>query len=824
MIINFFKHNIPIIIITIIVCLFCSSGLYAQRYTIDDNKFIQLTDEGRQYYEKNLPHVINFVDSPHFPPIYQQDHWVCNQVAASYYMFTYETNIRKGLNSSDPANQYAVYFPWNIGNGGSGWYGDNYILSMEMMKDQGIPKMLDSPADQTQDSSLWASGYDFYYQLMHNKIEDYFMIDVSSAEGIQTLKGWVYDRLGTDYHGGSGTFLANSAVGGTSYLPAGTPEQGAYVFIQCGDNALHARTIIGYNDIIRYDYNGDGEYTNNIDLNGDGVIDARDWEIGGFRVAESYGPDWQGDGTCYFMYRTFAEKYGEGGILNNYVHVLVPHTDYKPEITAKIRLTHEARRRIKVKIGINPDTTATEPIFVKDFPFFNYQGGNNYMQGGTTEADKTIEFGLDITPLLEYFSDNSCAKIFLIVDEFDPHGEFFGMIDYFSIRDYTTANVQEFSFGEAVEMINHSTTQLAVNVQLEDLDRPRITTESLPMLSATEYNWRVLDFDEGEPPYKWELLPYFEQTEHYHLFEEFEGTKISPDNLFCGELSLEIPFQFPFKDYTSNSIKIHTRGYVLPKPYTSTWTQFREHLYPMFINEQMISPLTRFSMFNNHEDGEGIWYKFVQDTVKIRWKTSDQWSPWTEANFGVNLIADGTIEFLYGSVYLNKVYSNIGGISYGDRSSNIMTFMDKVPLPNTKVRIKTYPVPEGLYIDSNGVIRGYIGEYTDYPIRIKLTDSRGVSHTKSFTVTTDKDDISLIENKAVLYPNPVKDYVEIQIDNPENKEVILSVYSQEGRLVKKYVYDEGERFSLNLSHLENAYYLLKITMPEKLNIIKFIKE
>ncbi len=812
------------IIITIILLFVTYAILEAQRYIIEDNKYIKLTEEGREYYEKNLPSVINFVNSPHFPPIYQQTHWVCNQVAASYYMYTYETNLRKGINSSDPANQYAIYFPWNFGNGGTGWYGDNYIITMEMMKDQGIPKMIDSPADQTQDSSKWVSGYDFYYQLMHNKIEDYFMIDVSTASGIQTLKAWIYDRLGSDYYGGTGTFLANSAVGGTSFLPAGTPEEGAFVFIQCGDNALHARTIIGYNDNIRFDYNGDGQYTNDVDLNGDGIIDARDWEKGGFRVAESYGPTWQGDGTCYFMYRTFAEKYGEGGILNNYVHVIIPHLEYKPELTTKIKLTHEARRRIKVKIGISPDTTATEPIFVKDFPFFNYQGGNNYMQGGTSEADKTIEFGLDITPLLEYFDHTGNAKLFLIVEEFDPHGEYFGRIDFFSIRDYTQNQVVEFAYGEATDLINHSSTQLSVNVQLGVLDRPRITTESLAMLSATEYNWRVLDFEGGVPPYEWELLPFFDVSEEYHLFQDFEGTKLTPNNLFSGELELDLPFSFPFKDYNTNKIKVHTRGYVLPKPYTTTWTQFREHLYPMFVNEQMISPLTRFSMFNNHDDGEGIWYKFVQDTVKIRWKTSDQWSPWTEANFGLNLIADGTVEFLYGSIYLNKLYSNIGGISHGDRSSHIMCFMDKVPMPNTKIRIKTFPVPEGLSINSNGVIRGYIGEFTDYPIRVKLTDSRGISHTKTFTVTTDSEQFVISDNQAVLYPNPVSDMVEVLINNPENKNVFFSIYTREGRLVQKYVFQDGEKFSFDFSFLSRGFYILNVMHGEHNQIIRFIKE
>ena len=32
-------------------------------------------------------------------------------------------------------------------------------------------------------------------------------------------------------------------------------------------------TIVGYNDSIRFDYNGDGKYTNDVDQNEDGIID-----------------------------------------------------------------------------------------------------------------------------------------------------------------------------------------------------------------------------------------------------------------------------------------------------------------------------------------------------------------------------------------------------------------------------------------------------------------------------------------------------------------------------------------------------------------------
>ena len=84
-------------------------------------------------------------------------------------------------------------------------------------------------------------------------------------------------------------------------------------------------TIVGWNDSIRFDYNNDGQFTNNIDITGDGVIDMKDWEIGGLRFANTYGNAnnlWGNNSFAYMMYATLARNYGDGGIWNNSVHII----------------------------------------------------------------------------------------------------------------------------------------------------------------------------------------------------------------------------------------------------------------------------------------------------------------------------------------------------------------------------------------------------------------------------------------------------------------------------------------------------------------------
>jgi C1A family cysteine protease len=96
------------------------------------------------------------------------------------------------------------------------------------------------------------------------------------------------------------------------------------VIIQWGNSPNHAMTIVGYNDSIRWDYNNDGQYTNHIDINLDGVVDLKDWEIGGFKMANTYGSisGWGDEGFSYMTYKSVADGFQQGGIWDNLVAIV----------------------------------------------------------------------------------------------------------------------------------------------------------------------------------------------------------------------------------------------------------------------------------------------------------------------------------------------------------------------------------------------------------------------------------------------------------------------------------------------------------------------
>ncbi|MCK9255507.1 MAG: T9SS type A sorting domain-containing protein [Bacteroidales bacterium] len=792
-----------------ILLMFFTFSLTGQTKFIINKNELELSKEDLENYSKSLPNSFDLSNSVFWPNLFKQDDWVCNQVAASYYMFSYESNYKKNISSKNKFNCFSIYFPFNFDNGGYGWYGPHYIITMEMLKKLGVPKYGEFLYDTATNVSRWMSGYDLYYSAMHNKIDDYYGIKVNSAEGIETLKAWIFDHGGGAY-GGTATFMANiKENGGSARLPKGSSHQGAYAMVICGDDALHARTIVGYDDNICYDYNNDGKFTNHIDINGDGKVDVHDWEKGGFKLAEANGPDWQGDGYMWITYKAMADAYGQGGILNNLVHVLIPKIDYSPKLTAKFKINHPQRRRLKISIGIATDTEADIWDYLTDFPVFNYQGGDLYMQGGNSEADKSIEAGLDLTNLISYFDYDNCAKLFFVIDEYDKSNSYPGFFEFCSFIDYSNISPKEYVLVNSNTNINNNSRSVFSKVIcLDNVFKPKINTLSLPVLSANTDNNYQFDFIDGYGDSKWELLSYFDTSYCVQDFNYTGGTKLTPDDNFDGTVELQLPFYFNFGKIKTNKIKIHTDGYILVSSESNAWTQFRENLYPLFLNENIISPFARFNFVCDNNNNNGIWYKTVGDTVKIWWNCSDkQYETSTKANFGCNLIANGDIEFLYGDISIKNIYTNICGISYANQSDNIILWKDHdIPAKNTKIKIKQYPVPEGLRINSSGVLKGKAGLLNDYPMRVKISDFNENFDIKTYYLTTsiseDKDDPEFL----VFYPNPILDFVNIRLNMDDEEIKSISVFDSEGKFVIKFSSINSEEFNLDLSNYISGIY------------------
>jgi hypothetical protein len=201
----------------------------------------------------------------------------------------------------------------------------------------------------------------------------------------------------------------------------------------------HAETVVGYNDSVRFDYNGDGKFTNTLDLNGDGKITMADWEVGALLVANSWGPGFGDLGLYYVPYRLLATPMAQGGIKNgNRVCIMTPIATYAPRSALKVSVTSSHRNTIALSIGVNPDPAARTPVHVRKYSHqFTYAGGDLPMCG--KNGSSSIEIGLDISDMLDSIPAAAQASFFLIVDAKSGSGT----VDSLSLMDYTSGTVKQ---------------------------------------------------------------------------------------------------------------------------------------------------------------------------------------------------------------------------------------------------------------------------------------------------------------------------------------------------------------------------------------------
>jgi len=701
------------------------------------------------YTSRSLPSVVDNSQLIYMRSAYNQAHYSCGQASLIGYNFTYEMARERNVSASDPDNQYPTHFAWNFMNGGNGYYGVSYLHSAQMLISCGSPNVTDYGGMAYGGFTRWMSGFQNYRNAMDNRISTISQIPVGTAEELQTLKYWLYDHLEGSESGGLASFYAGYV---TVYetLPAGTPEEGKYVLTGFGSSPNHAMTIVGFHDNVRWDYNNDGQYTNDIDINNDGVVNMKDWEIGGFKMVQSYGgvPNWGDQGYCYMMYKTVADEMAQGGVWNHCVHVMDVKEEFEPELVAKVTLKHDRRVAVKLIAGFSNNVNATSPEYILDSPIFDYQGGDNYMQGGDTEADKTIEFGLDLSPFITNIDLGQHTRFFLQVVENDPWHLGDGEIVSFSIIDYTNGGTETISPQSHVTIIDNDTTTASLTYA-SNYNRVEIETESLPEAIENQSYSYQLTASGGATPYFWEFDKTYEETNGSESFNAIDETQLYPSNNSSGMVSRQLEFDFPFYDSTYSSITVHVDGYLM----------FDEQLYPypyfnddnvLFKVSRSISPfMTQYQRIYTGSGG-GIWYEGDENSATFRWKTKIDGDTGSDLNYSATLYPNGDIKFNYGVMMGFGDLLWLGGVSDGDnfnftRSSNSN---QRIISEGSKTELEKYDYLDEMLITSDGLFYGTPGQpYPGSVIKFKVTDNTFISSTKNLTFSTSS--VALLINDSI---------------------------------------------------------------------------
>jgi len=683
-----------------------------------------------------LPPLVDNSALPYMRPVINQANASCGQAALVSYNYAYELACERNLPAMLPENQYPTHFTYNFQNGGNGWLGVSYFHTIEVLRLCGCMNVADY-GGVYDDGRRWINGYDVYYNGMLNRIKGIQKIKTGTEEGILALKHWLHDHMGEGNHGGMASFYACSPWN-PEILDADTPEGGKYVMTWFYPWAVHAMTIVGYNDSIRWDYNNDGQYTNHIDINEDSIMDPRDWEIGAFKFVNSYGEDWLDSGYCYLMYKCLAETFDNGGIWNQEVHILDIDPDYQPLMTYKITLKHDKRVKIRILAGASSDTSDVVPAWLMDFPIINYQGDEHYLQGNdTTEALKSLEFGLDITPLLRHLTPGEPAKFFFMVDENDPFEDGNGQITSFSLMDYTSGQ-QEISSGETPLAIENNSRTLVSLIHIPDYENVEIITETLPPYSGGEPYSVQLQAGGGQEPYSWELLPGYRMEQSSEIFPQANQQQVLYPLPADTIVAVPLGFSFPFFGETYDTLWMHVNGHIQFDAEAIPWPYLQEpELF--FRCYRLIAPFEFDPAVIVAADNDGGWVELSETSATFRWKISLESLPGnTEVNFAARLHSNGNIEIIYGAPGPGIV-NWLSGISGGNRKDFIMSPVsgsDYIP-SGTKFIFYYQDLPEDIAVSPTGMLNVLpVNENRIYDLTFRVQNDHGLTAAKTLQFTS----------------------------------------------------------------------------------------
>jgi hypothetical protein len=693
------------------------------------------------YHAATLPALVDNSKKNCWPGMQDQYmFYTCQQYAGVNYVFGYEINRLRNKTGWLWENRYPAHYTWNFMNEGERFTGVNFLQSFEVIRQQGEMTMNDYGEDTATSVLGWISGYDKYYRGMPNRLKQVYAIEMNSAAGISMLKNYLYDHLEGSPVGGIACFTTSSeALYGMKLLPPGTPEAGKNVIFDWLSNPNHGLTVVGYNDSVRYDVNHDGIFTNTLDITGDGIVDACDWEIGGFKIANTYGNWWADTGFAYALYRSFAFTYGhDGGVWNNRVYVVEADTGYRPLLTMKVSLEHSARNKIRILAGVSSDTLHQAPDHVIDFPIFNFQGGEHAMRGNdTVPSDKSIEFGLDVTQLLNFVPSGQPARYFLMVEEKDPYHIGQGRILQASFISYRGTQHEVPVNATGVTIRDNNTTLVSA---VASFTKPlvQITTGSLPSFNPPQPLQVQLQASGGTPPYSWSFLQEYAKKPTSTPQPLITGASILQYDETRSFTPVALPFSFPFYGKQYDSIYVNYFGFIaferqhLPGPYiTDEMGMLRS--YPLIVP----SFSQKYAYQFNKNDG--IWFQQDAGRVIIRWKVSvAPYYTTSTDDFSVILYADGRIEYCYGTMEnYGFVHTFFKGLSRGDDLNyDLQRQWNADEISGKSFLFYPPVVPGGLTLSKTGLLTvTQADSSTIYGLKIAVSDAGRISDSKELLLS-----------------------------------------------------------------------------------------
>ena len=438
-----------------LACCSVAASLYAQDVPVNREKYPDYVDPQKAYPSEprlmkfvpvegesqsrnaamskaasELPEYWNNADTKYFPPVFNQDGGSCGSASRIGYMFTHEINALRDRDASLPENQYPSHFVWLLTNGNSGK--DAFVEYV------GVPNAavyggrtyssLFGYQEETYNNFGWMTGYDKWMNAIGNRMlrPTSNPLTVDTEEGRLAAKAWLYNHAGdTDFKAGGLIGLGVASGGQWRNIPKTAANDAAgvtgmsYVH-RWGTQVDHAVTMVGWDDRIEFDLDGNG-------IAGEVAKD----EKGAWIIVNSWG-NWENKGFIYCPYKYAGPVSNQetGAMTGGFWSGELYHArkDFRPLRVIKLKMDYTHRSELLLQVGISSDINATEPEAVMDMHHFRYAGDG---ANGNTDPAPAIpmlgkwatgwnydpmEFCYDLTDLSANFDTNRPLKYFFIIN------------------------------------------------------------------------------------------------------------------------------------------------------------------------------------------------------------------------------------------------------------------------------------------------------------------------------------------------------------------------------------------------------------------------
>lgn len=377
----------------------------------------------------------------YFPPIRNQGSLgSCAQFSAVYYTLTHMTAMARNWDAKNGGDQFRFSPKWtynmvNGGNDAGSWHYDAYAIAQK----HGLATWAEFPYDSNY--RAWCMNSDVWRNAINVRADQSGKVaSVNTDTGLSQLKQLLLNGYVLNY----ATYV-NSWTWKTISNDPFTSADDSFAGKSCaisvsGTSGGHSMTIVGYNDDIW------------VDINGNGIVDPD--EKGALRIANSWGTGWYEGGFCWMSYHALRtpnpSMTSECIFWYNEATWVTARSSYSPKLLAEFRLNQSKRNQLLMTLGTSAVGGTAPSTKWSPNKVLNLAGGPYAFDGTTTPVSAT--FYLDFTDLMP--ASPSPLRYFL--DTYDSTSGDISTLESFRMFDISKGSYSEYPYVPKTADFSHS--------------------------------------------------------------------------------------------------------------------------------------------------------------------------------------------------------------------------------------------------------------------------------------------------------------------------------------------------------------------------------